>query len=220
MIARHSDFMNDDRYEYVANILKTFGWLQDMLLRNTRKDVVNILKSRNSTTTLDACCGAGTLSTYLCESGISVTGVDASPSMLAIAKKKNAKVNFIEADLITYSPDEPFESAVIAFSIHEMPEDIRVNVWQNIKRVVKEGHPIILVDFTSTNRNDIASRISRKCMEYDEKNIGRHDPGHFENYKEFMEQGGTKSWLLKHNEKIIEERYFMWCNIGVFVVNP
>jgi len=91
--------MNEDRYEYVSKILKNFGWLQDFILRNTRKYIVDIFKSNKIASVLDACCGAGTLSIYLHNSGMNVTAVDASPSMLALARKKTNDINFIEADL-------------------------------------------------------------------------------------------------------------------------
>lgn len=77
---------NADRYEHVSKVLTSFGWLLDLILRNTRNCIVDVLKERKVVHALDACCGAGTLSQYLRDSGIKVTGVDASPSMLALAR--------------------------------------------------------------------------------------------------------------------------------------
>jgi ubiquinone/menaquinone biosynthesis C-methylase UbiE len=210
--------MTEDRYEYVSKILKNFGWLQDFILRNTRKYIVGILKSNKTASVLDACCGAGTLSIYLHNSGMNVTGVDASPSMLALARKKTNDVNFIEADLTYFELEEKVDASVIAFSIHEMEEELRVNIWEAIKQSTKQGGVLVVADFAESERKSFPSKISWWFMWNDEKNIGKHDPGHFQNFKEFMEKGGVKNWLINKNEEIIEEKYFQWGNIGVIAI--
>ncbi len=211
--------MSPDRYEYVARILKYFGWFQDFILGNTRKHVVRVFEARKVTSVLDACCGAGTLSRYLHDCGITVTGVDASPSMLGLARKKVPDAKFLEADITDLSLERSVDGAVVAFSLHEMPEDVRGKVWKAMKKATKPGGPLVVVDFAASPRRSIGSKVSWQFICADEKNIGRHDPGHFENFREFMELGGTRKWLVKGGEEIEEERNFLWGNIGVFVVN-
>jgi ubiquinone/menaquinone biosynthesis C-methylase UbiE len=210
--------MSEDRYECVAKTLKNFGWLLDFILRNTRKYIVEVLKAQKFTSVLDACCGAGTLSIYLHNSGLNATGVDASPSMLALARKKTNDINFIEADLTNFDMEDKVDAAVIAFSIHEMEEELRVKIWETMKRLTKQGGVLVIADFAETERKSFPSKISWWFMWNDEKNIGKHDPGHFESFKEFMEKGGVKNWLITKNEEIIEEKYFQWGNIGVIAV--
>lgn len=167
---------------------------------------------------MDACCGAGTLSIYLHNSGMNVTGVDASPSMLVLARKKTNDINFIEANLTNFDMDEKVDAAVIAFSIHEMEEKLRVKIWETMKRLTKKGGVLVMADFAEIERKSFPSKISWWFIWNDEKNIGKHDPGHFKSFKEFMENGGVKSWLINKNEKIIEEKYFQWGNIGVIAI--
>ena len=49
---------------------------------------------------LDICCGAGTNSVYLAQSGFEVTGIDISLTAIGMAKKKakqaNVNINFLE----------------------------------------------------------------------------------------------------------------------------
>lgn len=210
--------MSEDRYEYVSKILKNFGWLQDFILRNTRKYIVDIFKSNKTASVLDACCGAGTLSIYLHNAGMNVTGVDTSPSMLALARKKSNEINFIEADLTYFELEEKVDASVIAFSIHEMEEELRVRIWETMKQSTKQGGVLVVADFAESERKKILSKISWWFMWNDEKNIGKHDPRHFESFKEFMEKGGVKNWLMNMNEQIIEEKYFQWGNIGVIAI--
>lgn len=211
--------MSVDRYAYVAQVLAYFGWLHDILLHNTRLCVRDILNTRETTSVLDACCGAGTLSRYLRECGIAVIGVDTSPSMLSLAREKVPDARFLEADLTDLALDEPVDAAVVAFSLHEMPEDTRVKVWKAMRKATKPGGPLVVVDFAASRRRIIGSKVSWKFVVADEKNIDRYDPGHFENFEEFMVLGGVRGWLVSRGEVIEEEWYFMWGNIGVLVVN-
>lgn len=211
--------MSVDRYEYVARVLKYFGWAANITLRNTRRHAVEILKERGARSVVDACCGAGTLSRYLRDCGIDVTGVDASPAMLALARKKAPGVKFLEADLTTVNLEEPVDGAVIALALHEMGEQVRSIVWESMRRITKPGGPLIVVDYAVSERRGIGAWLCWKSIWSDEKRIGKHDPGHFENFKEFMELGGTETWLVNRGEAIVHERSFLWGHMGVFVVN-
>lgn len=211
--------MSVDRYEYVARILKYFGWFHDIMLRNVRKHVVDIFRARGATSVLDACCGAGTLSRHLRDSGMTVTGVDASASMLALARKKAIDIRFIEADLTDFSINETVDGAVVALALHEMDEQARSKVWESMRRETKVGGPLIVVDFAISDEGGILSKIAWKFIWGDERHIGKHDPSHFENFKDFMELGGMRQWLVNRGEMIFQERYFLWGNLGVFVVN-
>lgn len=213
--------MNVDRYEHVAAMLTKHGWLLDLILRNTRKCMVEVLKKRNVKHVLDACCGSGTLSRYLKDSGIQVTGVDASPSMLALARQKAPGVRFIEADMTVFAMEESGKSvdaAVIALALHEMNEELRVKVWRDVKRATNEGGVIVVADFAIPAKKGLFARISGKSIWNKEKSIGEHDPGHFESFQEFIKNGGIKNWLISHDEAIVGEQYFLWGNIGVLTV--
>ena len=210
--------MSTDRYEYVAKVLKKLGWLQDFILGNLRHHIVEVLHAREVDSVLDACCRSGTLSVYLRDSDMNVTGVDASQSMLAIARSKASDIAFIEADLTNFDMKEKVGAAVIVLSLHEMEEEIRVKIWETMKKTTKPGGVLVVADFIASERKRLLSKISWKFMWGDEKNIGKHDPGHFENFEAFMEQGGLKNWLIKRGENILQERYFQWGNMGVLVV--
>ncbi len=210
--------MSDDRYEYVAKTLKSFGWLQDFILRNTRRFIVGILESSGASSVLDACCGTGTLSIYLRDSGINVTGVDVSPSMLALAREKVSDTNFVEADLTRFDMEQRVDAAVIAFSIHEMEEDLRGKIWQTMKRLTKPGGLLVVADFAEFDRKKLLSKISWWFIWNDEMNIGKHDPGHFRNFKEFMQNGGIRNWLTNRNEEIVCVKHFQWGNITVIAI--
>jgi len=71
---------------------------------------------------LDAACGTGRVALPLAEAGYSVTGVDSSPEMLAIAQTRSMKspargrLRLLEADLRTMDLGERYGLAIVALS--------------------------------------------------------------------------------------------------------
>lgn len=60
-------------------------------------------------TSLDLACGTGVLCEILHARGIKASGMDFSEGMIAIAKERNAEIEYEVADMITYRPDRQFD---------------------------------------------------------------------------------------------------------------
>ena len=77
---------------------------------------------------LDLGCGTGNSSEPFVQLGLSVTGVDFSPKMLAVARDKLPTATFVEADFTTFELGETFDLAVSVFdSLNNLldPQDFR-----------------------------------------------------------------------------------------------
>src|SRR5690606_39036906 len=166
---------------------------------------------------LDACCGTGTLSQYLSQTGMQVVGVDLSPSMLAIARKKAPQVEFIEADLSRVELEPPFEGAVVGLAVHEMPEPARVELWRALRRLTLPGAPLILIDYAVLEDAGPLSRLAEKIISEDERQVGKLDPGHFENFEDFQARGGARGWLTSQGETVVSDARFLFGNLSVAV---
>ena len=46
----------------------------------------------------------------------------------------------------------------------------------------------------------------------------KRDPDNFQNFEDFMGTGGAKRWLLNRGESVLQEAYFLFGNLDVFVV--
>lgn len=67
---------------------------------------------------LDLGCGTGSHAALLARAGYVVTGVDRSADMLAIARAKNADVEFVCADLIDFDLEgRRFDGAIMMFAV-------------------------------------------------------------------------------------------------------
>jgi SAM-dependent methyltransferase len=77
-------------------------------------------------TVLDVCCGVGTLAEHFLEHGYTVTGIDLSEPMLAIARQKlrsylqDGQARLIQADATGFSVDDRFALATSTFDALNM----------------------------------------------------------------------------------------------------
>lgn len=96
-------------------------------------------------TALDAACGTGRHTTYLRELGHDVIGVDASPEMLAQARKRLPDVAFHEADLHRLPlPDNAVDTVVCALALTHVAD--LAHVLAEFARVLQPGGSLVISD--------------------------------------------------------------------------
>jgi ubiquinone/menaquinone biosynthesis C-methylase UbiE len=94
---------------------------------------------------LDAACGTGRHARHLAERGHDVTGVDATPEMLAHAREAVPSARFEQGDLSDLPlPDASFDLAVCALALEHV-EDLTVPLAE-LARVVSVGGRVIVSD--------------------------------------------------------------------------
>lgn len=90
--------------------------------------VIELIEAERGSAVLDLGCGNGALSKALCEAGYRVTGMDASPELLKIARKDHPEIEFIQADAASFSLAEPvdvvFSNAVLHWVDRERQRDM------------------------------------------------------------------------------------------------
>jgi SAM-dependent methyltransferase len=87
--------------------------------------VLDLLDLRTRETVLDVGCGHGVLASHVLEAGATYTGVDGSPRLLEVARKRyGARARFVLADAtrLEASPlgGEAFDAAVFLLSIQDI----------------------------------------------------------------------------------------------------
>ena len=105
---------------------------------------------------MDLCCGAGTNTVYLAQSGLDVAGTDISKTALKIAAKKateaKVNINLLNASFI----DLPFNNEEFNFvfdmgCFHHVEVEGRTKFIAGIHRVLKEGGAYMLTCFSYKN---------------------------------------------------------------------
>lgn len=98
---------------------------------------------------LDVGCGTGSDLALYCQAGCNGYGVDLSPAMLKVARKKlgdSADLRLCDAAKMPFQ-DEFFDLILSTYTLHEMPYENRSAVIREMIRVVKRDGRLLLTDF-------------------------------------------------------------------------
>ena len=149
-------------YDILAGIMKT-----GVNGSNSRM-VVEMAKIQPGDKVLDVGCGTGSLTLtaerYAGSSG-SIFGIDASPEMVAAARKKakrsGSRVIF-DLGLIEKLafPDATFDAVINRLMVHHLPDDIKRRGFAEIFRVLKPGGLLFIADFTPPSNRILAHLTS------------------------------------------------------------
>lgn len=162
MLKLHKDVRNHENPETTGAVIHTASrydiYTSFMGLginhRNSRM-IIEMANIRRGDTVLDVGCGSGNLTltakSYVGACG-SVCGVDASPEMIDVARKKAERKGFdasFDLGLIEQLPypDSTFDVVISRLVIHHLPDDLKQMGVAEIFRVLKPGGRFFLVDF-------------------------------------------------------------------------
>ncbi len=119
-----------------------------------RKSTVKAARLKAGEAVLDVGCGTGDLTLRAARrvgaEGRAV-GIDASPNMVKIARRKAAKkgrdVDFRVAPIEDLPfADGEFDAALSSFMIHHLPDDLKLRGLAEVRRVLKPGGRLVVVD--------------------------------------------------------------------------
>lgn len=104
--------------------------------------------SATNASTLDVACGTGDMAVELLKQGCSVTGIDLSEEMLAIARRKTASANFqlANAEVLPFD-DATFDAVTSAFGIRNF-----VHLDKGLAemaRVLKSGGRMVILEMST-----------------------------------------------------------------------
>jgi demethylmenaquinone methyltransferase/2-methoxy-6-polyprenyl-1,4-benzoquinol methylase len=99
---------------------------------------------------LDVATGTGDQALAFARRGYQVTAFDLTDAMLArAARKRDAdKVHFELGDATRMRfPSQSFDVVTVSFALHDMLPSIREQVLREMRRVVKPGGTVLIVDY-------------------------------------------------------------------------
>jgi len=123
-------------------------WLYSLgLLRSVRRRTAQMAMARPQSSVLDLCCGTGGVTQNLLRLFPRVVGVDLSAEMLAVARRRCPGAEFICGEAGSALPGGPFDAAVLALGLHEMPAHLRETLLERATQAVRRGGRLVLSDY-------------------------------------------------------------------------
>ena len=180
-------------YDYVVG---PFG----LPLRKVRR---RLAPPKQGMKVLDVGCGTGLDLELYHQEGCIVHGVDLSPGMLKVARRKfgeSVDLKICDAAQMPYE-DETFDLVLSTLTLHEMPFEVRGDVIQEMIRVFKKDGRLLLTDFSPGPYPFPMGWITRMGNLIMELIAGQE---HFNNGLDFLKRGGLMQ-LIKRYPLTIEK---------------
>jgi SAM-dependent methyltransferase len=110
--------------------------------------VVALDSFRSAGRVLELACGTGAWTERLLRHATSVTAVDASPEMLAIASARvsDERVRFIQADLFTWAPGRRYDLVFFGFWLSHVPPERFESFWSLVSDCLETDGRVFFVD--------------------------------------------------------------------------
>ena len=104
---------------------------------------------RSGDRVLDAACGTGDLAIADLKAGAGkVTGLDFSEQMLARARRKDARIEWLQGDMLALPfADETFDAATVGFGVRNV-EDLERGL-RELRRVLRPGGRLAILEITT-----------------------------------------------------------------------
>jgi SAM-dependent methyltransferase len=137
-------------YQLLATLYEAGGWADFSLKYLQLIDILSKKYNIMSKLIIDVACGTGKLAAELYKRNYRVIGVDISPEMIEVARRKNPNIQFYVADIKFMKLGVEADLVTCAFdSMNYLLDDLQLSeVCQNIYRHLKhEGY--FLFDFNT-----------------------------------------------------------------------
>ncbi len=200
----HNSHQKVDFYTLVAPFYDIFV---GPFLRPARKDIRRGAEAEKCRRILDVACGTGEQAIALAKAGSDVTGIDLSPAMLGVARRKSSpNVSYFLGNAENLPFDSgSFDCVNISLALHEMAPRTRMKVTGEMLRVLAPGGEFIVFDYAASENWRHASGLA--LLGLLERIAGAE---HFRNFVRFTRMGGIDHFLRAFPLKVIRSRsYFL-----------
>ena len=206
--------MTIDPYRKIA---RRYHALVEPLIKRLRTTSMKMVPSKEKMRVLDVGCGTGTYLNLYQKGGCKAFGMDRSPAMIDVARRKlgqRAELHIGDASQMPY-PDGIFDLVIAFFALHEMPASIRSKVVNESKRVMKKDGRILLVDYHPGPIRFPKGWILKIMITCIEMAAGQK---HFRNYRDFLARRGVFSLITGHRLSVERKKITTGGNIGLFLL--
>jgi ubiquinone/menaquinone biosynthesis C-methylase UbiE len=202
-----------DKVAY-AKSAKWYDIVIEPLVRTLRVTGLTMLPPRQGMSVLDIGCGTGSHLDLYQKAGCKTVGIDLSPTMLNVARKKLDALTLGDASRIPF-PDESFDLVTATLIFHEMPAALRSPVIGEAKRVVKKSGRLFITDYHPRTTRSLEGWYSKAFITCIEFLAGGE---HYRNYRDFMANAGLAP-LITENGLLVDKQMTVYGGtIGLYLL--
>ena len=203
-----------DQYK---NIAKLYDRIFEPMNSGLRKIGMKMYPVKAGMEVLDIGCGTGAHLKLYQNEKCHVFGIDLSEAMLKVAEKKlgnNADLKLCDASNTPYS-DNRFDLILSSTVLHEMSQQVRVDVFNEARRILKEDGRLLLIDFHTGPIRKFKGIYSKIIITISEILAGHE---HYKNYRHFMNNGGLPGLIEPYGFEIEDQKIVSGGNFGIFLL--
>lgn len=166
---------------------------------------------------IDIGCGTGAQLLRYKDAQCKVFGIDSSQAMIEVAKRKlgpEATIILGDASKMSY-PDAKFDLILLSTVLHEMSAEVRINVLNEARRIVKNEGRILVIDFHTGPIKGIKGLISKSIITFAELAAGRI---HYQNYRHFVKNRGLLKLFNDCSLEIDQEKIVGGGTFAIYIV--
>jgi ubiquinone/menaquinone biosynthesis C-methylase UbiE len=208
--------MENDPY---VSASKKYDWMAEPSARQLRVPGLTLFPPRENLKILDVACGTGNQLAMYDRAGCQLSGVERSPAMLEVARKKlgqRADLRLEDASQISFASGT-FDLVMIALALHEMPAAVRPVVLRECRRVAKPDGRILIIDFHCGPYSFPRGWAQKLFLLMMEIGAGRE---HFANYRDFMRRRGLVGLIAEQNVPVVKRFMFATGIAAIFLLKP
>ncbi len=201
------------------NIARFYDRVFEPLNRGMRAIGMKIFPPKEGMHVLDVGCGTGIHLELYQRAGCIVSGIDLSPSMLRVARKRlgeDANLYLGDASNMPYS-DRRFDLIIMSTVLHEMPSAVRDAVIYESKRTCKQDGRILLIDFHPGPIQPLKGWINKSIILIAELAAGQE---HFRNYRDFIKRDGLAGLISTCGLSVDQKKIVAGGNMALYLLAP
>jgi demethylmenaquinone methyltransferase/2-methoxy-6-polyprenyl-1,4-benzoquinol methylase len=179
-----------------------------------RKYVVKVARPQDGMKVLEIGCGTGTNLELFADAGCEAAGVDLSPSMMDLARRKlgdRADLRLCDASEMPFE-DDSFDLVLSFLTLHEMPPAVRSPVMQEMVRVTGADGKVLLIDYHPGPIGFPKGWFYKSVIYAIEFGAGWE---HFQNHRDFLARKGLPVLMSDNGLSVTKERILAGGNIQV-----
>ncbi len=187
--------------KYGAFVANMYDPLLAKPLHSIRKRVLLEAKRLGVKSVIDLCCGTGHQLSYFKSGDFQkVVGIDLSPHMVRVAKRKYGVNCSVQNAAQTGFDDNTFDLSMVSFALHEKPFQLARQIVQEAKRITRPNGYFFVVDYVYDDR----AKSDGKAVTWFVEFLAGGE--HFRNFRKYLKSGGLEE-LTKGLQRIKDIRF-------------